>query len=356
VRLPHIGIGTLGPKTKIRLFFPNAYNIDEEQTSEGQFLTDEQFGIVLNVIYQVVKELFTDFLDVIPPSYRAEQIRTQVINRNDFRTVSVSAERVKALTETIVNRLNGLGLHWASRPFFQIEIRGTKQTTRHPVEGSVSEEEFALREAAAFDSLMESLDLTDPDMQRADFYIDVGLEIKQSGSVLHWRESWLDMLTARMLGVDLGRARAVMKGSHCQVHHIANTAFIAGMTIKCPSVRKDPRQNGSDMTDALLLNVYGTDKNATYTNDEWKRGPLIGNGTLLSYYANFDKKVKERVLRKLNSVHTILEEAVVNDQPGSARAEGRVKGVNEARSYLRGGFDNRLIKTCVLVFRENCLW
>jgi hypothetical protein len=316
----------------------------------------------MDSIYRTIRVGLPEEADQFPPDFGVELLRTKVLNYYDHRTISIPSEKVQRLLSEITSNLHRCGLAWCSTPFWFLEIRGKKTVTRHTVLPIDATDEqvvsHGLSEDEKFRSLLDSIDWEHESMATTDWYFDVGVEIYSPNHVVQWRTSGHDEVIGKMLGCTSQRAREFKgDGTTPKFYRdvVANIPEMSGFRMLCAN-RTKWEGEGAVIVDALRAATYCTDKSMTYTADDMKKGTFISKSALLLGYLkteNFREKKLDKLLASLDEVYSCAEEMAPF---GSARAEGRVQGIDEARNYLVNGFQQETLRRSLFLVPSSLLW
>lgn len=164
-----------------------------------------------------------------------------------FGTIDFPSQLIRKFGEKF---LELLGKHDGLKDaFFLHERRGTKSSSHHSPEK-------ANERQASLDNVMDIFDfqMLDP----SQWFVDVGLEIRQEGKLLQWlTEGHRRILTYLLPSASEENISAVLK-SHAQYH-----CDITSQLAELGGFRSSPGSRGK-ADQVVYTNVYTTDKSVTY--------------------------------------------------------------------------------------------
>ncbi len=218
--------------------------------------------------------------------------------------------------------------------FFMIELRGTKGLYPFNYRHRATE---APRE---WNHCIERINLDDED--RANWYIDLGMEIKRPGYVLQWltagHRKILEKAIPSSPRVDV---EALMSGNNFEVDVSGHLFDLSGF--RCNPGAKGKRDK------VVHVNVYTTDKSASY---QLHRGAFSPHSCTSLYPANIEKLMKDMDIMG----DTFLECAGARGtiQDGTARWEIRVQ--IDAALALIPRLTDQFLQQCVICIPSEIWW
>ncbi|EPS92536.1 hypothetical protein FOMPIDRAFT_1020991, partial [Fomitopsis schrenkii] len=245
-RIPNAVFAKVGARGKCNIVFPALY-----PTSVSTMV-----GRELNLIfYQEVLRpaLLAIDLDQVghwPPDYAAAERRARDHQgRYHFGSIDVPVDKLPELV--IEMKLLMANIREFRGAFFYHEVRGVKGGSGHD-----PEDDEDVREA--FDEVCEYLDWNSiPAETRDQFYIDIGIEIRRPGHVMHWRSgNHLNVLRNVLPSATDPQRHAIMKSPN--FHHDA-----ASQLTDFAGFRVAPLTRGA-ADGVAYINVYSTEKEIHY--------------------------------------------------------------------------------------------
>lgn len=357
-RLPHLGLGTVGDKITVYLFFPGIFSGSSDTNPISSLRQSQIYDLMLECVREYLPSRASHF----PPSTDAEMARAFVLSsgRYDLRTVDIGQHYAEnwstSLREKIVSHPN-LG----GEAFYLIQIRNTKGSTVHqvlrPSADEFSMNEWETQELVAFGDLFKNLtyswqELSDPE---AKWHVDVAIEISSSQHTVHWYRPSHFSILQYVLRISEDTARNYQRGHAFKTDAVSSLSDCAGFRMLVP--RNLHAEDGTEGTQARYIQAYCTDKTPTYNAGRTTHSNDLSGKALMRALRcqSITDSDCSSLVNWLNSARQIYLECYRQGQQGSARLEVRVPLVI-ARHMLRYGLPTSLLSSCTLKFPCELLW
>jgi len=207
-----------------------------------------------------------------PATVDAELFRARGSNgRLALQTKEFPAHLVPQLGSRIRQQLVANGILWGASLVFLHQIRGTKNSTTHPLSLHPSEQAFA-------DFLGENKLALDDIMQHGDWWVDVGLQVSSlAGNCLAWRTDSHPHFVQRILGITDVQADKITR--------VSSRKYTRDMTAHMPAVsgcRITPGARSEGYLKARYLQLYLTDKSATAHKEKAHHAKFVSGKDILN--------------------------------------------------------------------------
>lgn len=331
-RIPNAAFAKVGPRARCNLMLPALY-AQSDRTIVGRDLNIKFYEEVLRpALVAIDAAQFSHW----PPDYEsAERKARNAMGQYQMGTIDVAAGQLPELV--VEMKLLMANIREFAGAFFYHESRGVKGGSGHD-----PADDDDVR--AAFDEVCDHInwDLI-PREIRAQFYIDVGIEIRRPRHVLQWRSGQHHNIMERMVpsATEIQR-RAIMKSEAFHYDPSSQLSDFAGFRV-APGTRG--RADG-----VVYMNVYCTEKEVHYQlhNGVFSRKKPAD---LLGPRLNRMLKDVDEWTKSFNSSTGVNGAA---PQEGSARCEVRVQ-MRRFDEVLRG-WDDETVQTLTSSIPSRVWW
>ncbi|KAH9918284.1 uncharacterized protein B0H18DRAFT_882857, partial [Fomitopsis serialis] len=188
--------------------------------------------------------------------------------------------------------------------FFYHEVRGAKGGTHHDPEDN-DDAEFALQDVFGH---LDFDQITDDDLNHR-WFVDVALEVRRPGHVVHWRRDNMERIIRH--AVPHGSPLTIShlpRGKVLKIDHAVQLSDVAGFRVGTPSLGSIDR--------VRYINVYSTEKSAHY---QLHNGHFDAALPLELLPGKIDK-----LLKRVNEWTKVFNDCKTTRKEGTGRYEIRV--------------------------------
>jgi hypothetical protein len=326
-QIPNMLLAEFGTRGQIRLFFPGLHREDRQNSAMSD---DELASIYEKGVRPAAANAHVDHVAEWPATYHSEVTR---IRGYKYGTKLVSHWHVNMFAGELRKSLESEdnGVPWAHGFLFEVEIMGVKALHPHQANDQPQAE-------LALEALMNGITTG-----AGRWYIDVGLEFAQAGSIIAWRTDSHFHILRHVLSENEQHARRLtrMGSSKYSRDPFMLLTDLSGCRIT-PGSRGGPHE-------VAYLQLYVTDKSQTFSRDPSKKCyALYVNGSAIIAEGN-----KGRVPSLLVQLDELYRDAA-RIADGSGRIEIRVP-LQHASSALLGLPDD-LLKQSLKNIKRDTWW
>ncbi|TFK32541.1 hypothetical protein BDQ12DRAFT_772989 [Crucibulum laeve] len=331
-RIPNISFGRWGERNQIRILFPKLWSNERN----GVILTQNEQREFYNLgLRPAMEELNPHEMSDWPALYDDEMFRAQKRSgAYAFQGKMVSHYDIDDLTPTIRRHLQANNVNWAEGFIFMFTVRGTKAISRH----SMTEDSATTALADYLFALDIPIEATQDEQEQ--WYIDVGLEFYNAQhKCLQWRTDSHFHIIQDILNINDRTAQRITDIGSSKYSRDLSTHLTA-----VSGCRVEPGSRGKGQYEAVYVQMYTTDKAATYNPE----GRFHGSATTCKEVMGITQPPE--FCQKLFKLYQNASERIYS----SARVEVRVP-IKHATTILQN-FSTPLIRTSLLIFDREIWW
>lgn len=283
------------------MLFLDLYSADRKSSYVSQ---EERRIFYEKGLRPALVDLLVDRANEIPATYSMEMARAKAHNNgaHKFASKTLPAEHIRLLGNRIQYHLVANGFNWGTNIAYLHEIKGVKNTFYHPFNRDENESKDRLY------ALLERNHLKEDVIGRANWYVDVGVEISSpEGLSLFWRTDSHYHLAMKLLEVDGAVADRLTSRSSTKYYLDTTSHIVDAAGFRLTTGKHCGPRNYH------YIQTYQTDKHITARKDGFYHGK----------YFTAQDIIQNRYKPYLKTIFNIYQQAS-EENHASARLEVRV--------------------------------
>jgi hypothetical protein len=279
---------------------PGTY-VPKRRFGSASSLSQDILAKIYECLYNAAKSVDPGIQGHWPASYLAELARIRKANgRLSFGTQQLSAEHMKQVGDIFLDLIREKW--WGKGAFFLHQFRGVRGQSTFPYQDEDQRQE-AVRQVFSF--------LLPDFYDDRKWWIDVGIELQNDGTVIWWRRDALWKLLARLFLVSPDKAQQWTTQPH--KYHFDSAAQLTQLG----GFRFKPTATDRGNTHISYCQAYNTEKSVTYLLDSNR----VAKGL---FTREVFKKGKPAVVHYAKTIGKMFADAE-DRHNGHARLEHRVR-------------------------------